>query len=148
MELRLPLVDASHAVLLLVGDLPGCLCALVLVVSVTEPYPIREFVVVGVVRPVVVEEWDVMDGHVDPYRRDAPWASVPYGADLSAADSSDAYRDLRDGFSRYVPRVAATEHHGDANADPDPDRLTNEIWTDGDVFHPWNTRNRIRPNHW
>lgn len=140
------MVDVSSAVLLSVGDLQGCLCASERVVSATVPCLIRGSAAVGVVRLAVAEEWDAMDGHVDPYRRDAPWASVPCGADPSAAGSSDAYRDHRDGFSKHVPRVAATGHHGDADADPD--RLTSEIWTDGDVFHPWSTPSRTRPSSW
>lgn len=63
----------------------------------------------------------------DPCRRDAPWASVPYGADLSEADSSDALRDRRVGLSKCELRVAAAMPHVDADADPGPDRLTNEI---------------------
>lgn len=61
-----------------------------------------------------------------PCRCDAPWASVPYGADPSAADSSDALRDQhRADFSKCEPRVAAAMAHEDADADRD--RLTNEI---------------------
>lgn len=57
---------ALFDVLLPGGDPLGCLCASRLVVSATEPFPIREFADGGVARPSVVEEWDVMDGHVDP----------------------------------------------------------------------------------
>lgn len=71
------------------GDPPECLCALRLEVSATELVQNREFVDVEVAQQPVVVEWDAMGGHVDPYQHDAPWASVPYGADPSAADSSD-----------------------------------------------------------
>lgn len=86
----------------------------------------------GAVRPVVAEELAATDDHADPYRRDAPWASVPCGVDPSEVDSSDAWGQLRDGFSKCAPRVAAAMPPGDADADPDPDHLTNEIETDGD----------------
>lgn len=94
--------------------------------SVRELFPIREFVDAVPARPVVAEESVATDGHADPCRRDAPWASVPYDVDLSAADSSDALRDQhRADFSKCEPRVAAAMAHEDADADRD--RLTNEI---------------------
>lgn len=92
-----------------------------------EPFLTREFADAGFVLLEVVEELVVMDDHADPCRHDALLASVPYGADPLVADSLDALRHLRDGFSKYEPRAAAARPPEDADANPDPDRLTNEI---------------------
>lgn len=92
-----------------------------------EPSLTREFADAGFVLQAVVEELVVMDDPADPYQRDALLASVPYDEDPLVADSLDALRPLRDGFSKYAPRAAAARPPEDADANPDPDRLTNEI---------------------
>lgn len=75
-----------------------------------------------------------------PYRRDALSASVPCGADPSAADSSDANPELRGGLSTHE---WAASPRGHAYAD----RITNEISNGGAaVDRPKSNRNRTRPS--
>lgn len=57
---------ASGDVLLPGADPPGCSYASRLVVSAKELFLIQEFADAGVALPVLVAEWDAMDGHVDP----------------------------------------------------------------------------------
>lgn len=123
------------------GDLPEWVCASERVPWAGEPFPpVREFADDGHAPVVAVAELDAMAVRGDPYRRGAPSAVAPCGADPSAADSSGAFlrRDRRGDFSKYG-RVAAARPHGRADAD----RLTNEIGNDGDGVHPSNNRSRI-----